>query len=284
MTLQTTGPISLSNVNTELGNAATSAISLNDAAVRALAGIPSGQISLSDLYGKGGVQYVGHNGNGDNFGNAYQVPVTGFFNSNGGRTPQVGDLVIALHSLATQASGDRTMSITSAGFTKLADLYSANSYSAHLGVSYWFISGSVPQYINVAGSFLSNSPQVTTLHVFRNVNPSSPFSVSLTTATGTGINVNPPPITPAHSGSVILAGGCFSFQDPNTYPGYNPPSGQDYPTYYGTFTQAPYPYGAVVTTQSTWTSGTVDPPQWTFNPASAPSSSWIGVSLAIRPA
>lgn len=51
MTLPT-GTISLSQVNVELGLSATAAISLNDAAVRALAGVPSGQIGMNNLQGK----------------------------------------------------------------------------------------------------------------------------------------------------------------------------------------------------------------------------------------
>lgn len=51
MTLPT-GTISMSQVNTELGYASTATISLNDAAVRSLAGVPSGAISMSNLQGK----------------------------------------------------------------------------------------------------------------------------------------------------------------------------------------------------------------------------------------
>ena len=51
MTLST-GTISLSQVNTELGYSATATISLNDAAVRGLAGVSSGTISMSNLQGK----------------------------------------------------------------------------------------------------------------------------------------------------------------------------------------------------------------------------------------
>lgn len=52
MTLQASGLISLSQVNTELGNSSTAPISLNNLAVRTLAGKASGTISMSDLYGK----------------------------------------------------------------------------------------------------------------------------------------------------------------------------------------------------------------------------------------
>lgn len=55
MALPTTGPISLSQVNVELGFSAADLITLNDAAVRNLAGVPSGTISMQDLLGKANV-------------------------------------------------------------------------------------------------------------------------------------------------------------------------------------------------------------------------------------
>lgn len=54
-----TGQLSISQVNTELGKAATTSISLNDTAVRTLAGVASGQISFSNLLGKSAVARVG---------------------------------------------------------------------------------------------------------------------------------------------------------------------------------------------------------------------------------
>jgi hypothetical protein len=52
MTLPASGPIYFSEVNTELGKSSTAAIYLGDAAVRTLAGVPSGSIFMSNLYGK----------------------------------------------------------------------------------------------------------------------------------------------------------------------------------------------------------------------------------------
>jgi len=52
MTLPSSGTINCSQIDLELGDSGTSIISLGDADARALAGVPSGSISMSDFYGK----------------------------------------------------------------------------------------------------------------------------------------------------------------------------------------------------------------------------------------
>ena len=52
MTLPASGPISLNNVNVELGLSGTTLISMNQASVRTLFAVPSGAISMSNGYGK----------------------------------------------------------------------------------------------------------------------------------------------------------------------------------------------------------------------------------------
>jgi hypothetical protein len=52
MPLPSSGAISLSQVNTELGRASTATINLNETAVRSLFGVASGTISMSQGYGK----------------------------------------------------------------------------------------------------------------------------------------------------------------------------------------------------------------------------------------
>lgn len=58
MALPASGPLSASQINVELGRAVGAAFSMNDAAVRSLAGKPSGPISFSDLLGKSARTYV----------------------------------------------------------------------------------------------------------------------------------------------------------------------------------------------------------------------------------
>ena len=57
MALQTTGPISFANINTELGVASTTTRSLNDTTSRTLAGVATGTISMSNFYGKSAVSW-----------------------------------------------------------------------------------------------------------------------------------------------------------------------------------------------------------------------------------
>jgi hypothetical protein len=52
-----TGTISMSDVNTELGRSSTANISLNETAVRTLAGVASGTISMDNLRGKSNVSF-----------------------------------------------------------------------------------------------------------------------------------------------------------------------------------------------------------------------------------
>ena len=52
MALQTSGPISLNDVNVELGNSGTAQIDMNSSAVRGLFGVASGEIGMDDGYGK----------------------------------------------------------------------------------------------------------------------------------------------------------------------------------------------------------------------------------------
>lgn len=55
MPLPSSGPISLSQVNTELGRSASATLNMNNGSLRSLFGVPSGQISMSQGRGKSNV-------------------------------------------------------------------------------------------------------------------------------------------------------------------------------------------------------------------------------------
>ena len=62
MTLPSSGQISLNQVNVELGLSGTAQISMNDSAVRTLFDDASGQISMSQGYGKSNAQFMAASG------------------------------------------------------------------------------------------------------------------------------------------------------------------------------------------------------------------------------
>ena len=63
MTLQSSGQISMNNINTELGQSSTTQASLNDSNYRALVEIPSGAISMQNFYGKSNITTLSYSGN-----------------------------------------------------------------------------------------------------------------------------------------------------------------------------------------------------------------------------
>lgn len=76
-----TGQISLSQVNTELGYSSTATISMNDAAVRTLAGVPSGAISMANLQGKSNRVAISYTFSGTTADAALNVSSIGGYNA-----------------------------------------------------------------------------------------------------------------------------------------------------------------------------------------------------------
>lgn len=60
MTLPANFPLSMAQINAELGRASNATTSLTETAVRNLAGVPSGPVSFGDLLGKSSMTVTGH--------------------------------------------------------------------------------------------------------------------------------------------------------------------------------------------------------------------------------
>lgn len=152
MTLPSGGPISMSQVNTELGRSSTATVSLNESAVRGLAGIGSGSLSMWHLLGKSAYldQLTLTNGYGLNTdGYSYFEDYYGFstswfgslsklnfvpkgINITGIYTTSYGYTYFSL-AAATSNAGWTTMKIGSESYNRA----SASFYSGS-GYSYWY--------------------------------------------------------------------------------------------------------------------------------------------------
>ncbi len=81
MTLPSSGQITLNQVNVELGNSGTAQIDMNSAAVRTLFGVASGQIAMSNGYGKSNEYVLTNEGTINGQSNRKQITVSSFISS-----------------------------------------------------------------------------------------------------------------------------------------------------------------------------------------------------------
>lgn len=189
-------------------------------------------------------------------------------------SPLVGDLVIVGYDSGSNT--DRVTTINTSGYTSVADLYSNDSYDANLIAGYKRMSSTPDTSVQVSGTGSSNDGGAVVVHVWRNVDPTTPMDVTPTTATGLNTGrPTPPAITPVTSGAVIVMIGGGGTQTPATYT-----SSLD-----NFLTQTrDSVYDAMIGIGSAaWTSGTYTPAQWGGG-SNAAADSWAAVTMALRPA
>lgn len=111
MALQTSGQISIADINTELGNSSTAQLGLGDSSARDLAGIASGQIAMSNFYGASAslVSFVNAASDG--------VTATTFVYDNLDIGPAFDGrwLLIAAYNLTISGNGDGTLRVNDGG-------------------------------------------------------------------------------------------------------------------------------------------------------------------------
>ena len=119
--------------------------------------------------------------------------------------------------------------------------------------------------------------------VFRGVDTTTAIDVTTQTATGVGteytnhIYVDPPSITPATAGAMLVIIGAGSENDTSEP---TPPSGYSDQEYI--YATPGYDYSLVAATK-TWSSGTEDPGSWDLSIAYTQERAWAAVTLALRP-
>jgi hypothetical protein len=158
------------------------------------------------------IQYVGSTATGGT-GNGGSISVT-FTNLAGGigGGVQTGDLVIASIGIGTTGT-NYALSMSTAGYTTLYDLFSSDSNPANLGVFYK-VMGATPDTTAATVSLSSSSGDAAILevHVYRGVNTSTPLGAVNSATNSNTVLANPPGITTTVNGSKVITIGAGSHQ------------------------------------------------------------------------
>lgn len=193
-------------------------------------------------------------------------------------TPVADDLIVITY--VTGSTADRTLGITTAGYTGIVDIY-ANGSTTDTNLSvFWKKMGGTPDTAVVLGqTFSANDAGAAIIEVWGGVDTTTPIDVTSVTATGTGTGrPDPGSITPSTAGSVILVVG-----------GGATATG-------AIFTQSGSELSAFISATSidnndamvgggyfVWSSGAFNPVAWTGGTTGA-GDSWAAACVALRPA
>lgn len=191
-------------------------------------------------------------------------------------SPSTGDIVIV--AVATGSSTDRSIGVTTSGYSEIVELYSGDDNASNFSVN-WKIMGASPDTSVVTTPSGNNNDALTVIaHVWRGVDSGTPFDVSYQSATGTnGGRPTPPAITPTTSGAIIIACGCAGVANAQSA-GFTTATLSNFITINITDS-----YDSVSGMGSyAWTSGTYTPAQFGGNRANT-GDSWCAATLALRP-
>lgn len=239
-------------------------------------------IPIGFLFAGGGIEFVGYKTATlvNSSSATYALSLTGF---TGGISSslQQGDLVVVAHGYADNADNDVTL--TGTGFSEVADVAGVNGISgtvANFGVYASVLSSSWPSSVTCSAEGHTNVGHVALALAFRGVNGTQ-FDVAAVTATGAGARPNPGAITPSTAGAHVLAVGLGARAE-STAPVFTSLSSGF--TELVKLDQAASGFSASIgACVLPWTSGAVDPAQFTATNTGA-FDAWAAITLAIRPA
>jgi hypothetical protein len=195
--------------------------------------------------------------------------------------PAENDLVIIAYQFGGFiADPDRDVTISTGGYTEVADLFQTGNVGyTNFGVFRKFMSASPDTTVSVGQTFDAAYSGAVAIHVWRGVNLATPMDVTATTASLDQISLpTPPAITPTTADTIIIVAGGGS---------YPSASGAVFTT--GTLSNFQTAYfadtiaAAVGMGSYEWTSGTYTPAQFGGNNLNN-NGSWGGVTLALRKA
>jgi len=234
-----------------------------------------GRIMGAGASGGTTLQFVGGTTGSGNGTGTLTVSLTGL---TGGlaSAPAAGDIVVVAHCVG--GNSDLNLTMNTAGFTEVADLYANDSRDTSFAVYHKIMGGSPDTSVNVSKGGVGQSTTVA-VSVWRGINPTTPEDVAATTATGVNSGQpNPPSITPMTPGALIVVCGgaangnaaAFTVGDLTKLMtiGHNASAAES-------------ACGTAV--YEAWISGAFDPASWGGSEV-ASDCSWAAITLALRPA
>jgi hypothetical protein len=229
------------------------------------------------------LSYVGGtSGTGTSTG--YTVSLSGTLTGGSGSSPAAGDIVVVFSGFGNTASSAPAVSGNNSG------AYQAATAAQHVNDtwdtefrSFYQVMGATPD-TSLTITRVTNAAYGggTTVHVWRGADTISPFIGAATPASGgNGAALNPPAYNPSVTGAIIIAGGAGTFAAADTA-GYTGISGMSNTvTAYGNGSTADI---GVIMASFAYAGSSYDPATATGGTQNNASSSWAGVTLALRPA
>lgn len=195
-----------------------------------------------------------------------------------------GDVVLVAIAARTASGSANTTAMTTTGYTALASLYAQDAGRTVLSV-FWKRLGASPDATVAGYTSLDGDYRVMAVQVWRGISAATPFDV--TTATATAINAgvpDPPSITPATPGAIIVAVGAAAgaATGGNYVVALTAPAGMDR-LVGGLSVAGADGYMAAGLAAYNWVGGAYDPAAFGGGNASS-YNSWAAVTLALRPA
>lgn len=200
-----------------------------------------------------------------------------------GSTAMPGDFVlVVVAGTMNTVSTDQDLYMVTSGYTEVCDLWSNDASRCNLAIFYK-IMGSTPDTVADGSTATDDLVRLITAQVWRGVNINSPLDVTSTTATGIDSgSPNPPSITPANMGSLIVAVGCEAGYTGSTTNALllEVPNGMDLKFSELAYDTSSRPRTGVGIATYPWISGAYDP--GVFLGREYTYCSWCAATLALR--
>jgi hypothetical protein len=202
------------------------------------------------------------------------------FNLTGGvaATPAANDIVIVAYAIGANSSLNPQMSIS--GYTNaFSQIFVTDTQSTEFSVSYKIMTTTPDTSFTRSQTGNTQHGGAIAVHVWRNINLTTPLDVTPTTNTRQNtVLVDPPAITPATANTVIIvAGGGAHLTGSN----YNTPTYLN--NFLATVGNDTVDASVGMGSNSSWTSGSYNPAAWTFGGTDSTNYSCASATIALRP-